>query len=57
MDVVGDLISACKFSNAFAVLGRLDILVGYKMIGNKGNLVLVEHTVNLHFLDLMNGNG
>ena len=27
------------------------------MIGNKSDLVLIKHSVNLHLLDLMNGHG
>ena len=55
-EIVGDLISARKFSDAFAMLRRLDILVGNEVIGNKCDLVLVKHSVNLHFFDLMDGN-
>ena len=54
--IVGDFVSSGKFSYAFAVFCGFDILIGYKMIGNQGNFILVEYAVHLHFFHFLNSN-
>ena len=53
--IIGDLISARKLTDAFAMLCGFDVLIWYKVIHDKCNLVLVENAVYLHFFNLMNG--
>ena len=55
--VIGNLISACKLSHAFAMLSGLDVLVGYKMVRHECDLILVKHSLRIEFLHLLNGNG
>ena len=43
-----------KFTDAFAVLRRLDVLIRHEMIQHKCDLVLVKNTVHLHLVHLMN---
>ena len=56
LEIVRDLIAACEFAHAFAVFCRFDILVRYKVIRYQRDLVLIEHTVHLHFFHLFDGN-
>ncbi len=54
-EIVGDLIFVRKLPHTFAVLCGFDILVGHKMIGHQGDLILVKHPPGFHLVHLLNG--
>ena len=54
--VVGNAVGAGKSAHLLAVLGRLNILVGSKVVHDKGNAGLVKHAVLAKFIHLINGN-
>ena len=55
--VVGYVMFECKFPDTLAMLRTLDILIRYEMIGNQGDLILIEHPVHLHLLHFLYCNG
>ena len=56
-EVVRDVVLYRKLTYALAVFGRLDILIGYEMIGNECDLILIEHSVHFHLIHLFDSNG
>ena len=46
---VGNLMFGGKFSDTFALLGRLNILIRNKMIHHQSNLILIKHRFFRHF--------
>ena len=54
--VITDLVPACKLSDTLTVLSGLNILVWCKMIHNKCDFIFMKYTVNIHLLNLVNGN-
>ena len=53
--IVGDLVALCKLPHTLTVLRRLNVLVRHKMIRHKRDLILVEYTVHVHLLHLLDG--
>ena len=51
--IVGDLMLTGKIPAALAVLRGLDVLIGDKMIHDQRDLILVEHTLLIHLLHLV----
>src|SRR3712207_7398167 len=46
----------CELADTLAVLRRLDIFIGSKMVHNKSDLILVKDTLGIHILDHIDGN-
>ena len=57
LEIVRYLIFPGKLSDAFAVLRRLDILIGHEMIRHQSNLVFVEHALILKLFHFLDGHG
>ena len=51
--VIGDLIASCELADTFAVLRRLNILIGNKMIRYQCDLILIKHPLHLHFIHFL----
>ena len=51
--IVGDIMTTGKFTTAFAVFRRLDILIRDKMIHNQRNFVMIEYRLVVHLLHLI----
>ena len=55
--IICDLIFACKLPHALTMFSRFDIFIGDKVIRHQRDLILVEHTVNLHFFHFLDRYG
>ena len=53
--IIGDLLAAGKFPHTLAVLRRLDIFVGDKMIHHQGNLILIKDLLLFQLSHLADG--
>ena len=52
-EIIRDLIASCKLTDTFAVLRRFNILIGNKMIRYQCDLILIEHSLYLHFIHFL----